>query len=239
MQSQSGKYYSIDLDQFSYDCIDFPKINFCKHIAAIYEHFPHLCLEEKSLILGPYLPQSSAPIQHDSRLEDILPILIWIQASLSRLSEITYSSAASWAVFDAIQSADYSLDLAIASTGGTSSLLDKDYITPNQKSWPETAKHMGAKARHQKCLPKECRATEQSISLTKGKCLHIHNDPYAGGERSDKCAKPDVLSATANAHACVPTSAPISATPAPPSATVPPSSTAPYAAFKSMPLSQL
>ena len=42
-----------------------------------------------------------------------------------------YSSAASQAIFNTIQLADYSLDLAIASTVGTSSLLDKDYIMPN------------------------------------------------------------------------------------------------------------
>ena len=105
-----------------------------------------MCLEEKSPILGPYLPQSSAPIQHDSRSEDILPILTWIQVSLSRLSAITYLSAASRAIFDAVRLANYSLDSAIASMGGTSSLPDKDYIAPNQKSWPETAEHMGTKA---------------------------------------------------------------------------------------------
>ena len=149
-----------------------------------------------------------------------------------------YLSAASWAIFDAVRSANYSLDLAIASMGGTSSLPDKDYIAPNQKSWLKTAKHMGAKVQHQKCLPKECGATEQSISLTKGKCHHIHNDPYAGGERSGKRTKPDVLSASANVHVCVPTPTPISATLGPPSATAPPSSTAPHAAFESMPLSQ-
>ena len=63
-----------------------------------------------------------------------------------------------------------------------------------------------------------------------------NGDPYAGGERSSKCTKPDALLVNAHAHACVPM--PISATPAPPSTTAPPSSTAPYIAFKSMPLSQ-
>ena len=57
-----------------------------------------------------------------------------------------YSSVASQAIFDAIQLANYSLDSAIASAVGTSSLLDKDYIVPNQKSWLETAEHMGTKA---------------------------------------------------------------------------------------------
>jgi hypothetical protein len=37
-----------------------------------------------------------------------------------------------------------------------------------------------------------------SIGIVKGKRHCIHNDPYAGGERSGKCAKPDTPS-TANA----------------------------------------
>ena len=59
-----------------------------------------------------------------------------------------YSSAASQAIFDAIRLANYSLDSAIASMGGASSLPDKDYIALNQKSWPETAEHMGTEAQH-------------------------------------------------------------------------------------------
>ena len=68
---------------------------------------------------------------------------------------------------------------------------------------------------------------EQSISVAKGKHHHIHNDPYAGGERSGKCIKPDVLSATANVHvhACAPI------TIVPHSATVPPSTTTPCFVF--------
>ena len=84
---------------------------------------------------------------------------------------------------------------------------------------------------------------EWSIGTTKGKCCHIHNDPYAGGERSGKCTKPDVLSAAACAHACahvpitiVPPSAtaPLSAHTAsivPPPSTVPPSTTTPCFVF--------
>ena len=86
---------------------------------------------------------------------------------------------------------------------------------------------MSTKAQHRKCLLKECRATEQSISLTKEKCRHIHNDLYAGGERSSKCTKLDALSAAVNVCVPAPAPVPISATLSPPSTTVPPSSTAP------------
>jgi hypothetical protein len=77
----------------------------------------------------------------------------------------------------------------------------------------ETAVRMGIKkAPKRKRLPEERGLTERSIGVAKGKCHCIHNDPYAGGERSGKHAKPDALSTVANAHAC--TCAPPSGVPA-------------------------
>ena len=58
---------------------------------------------------------------------------------------------------------------------------------------------------------------EQSIGIAKGKRRRVHEDPYAGGERSGKHVKPNALSAVANALACtsastaVPATAPASA----------------------------
>jgi hypothetical protein len=45
-QSHPGKFHVIDLIESTCDCMDFPRIHFCKHIAAIYVHFPHLCPEQ-------------------------------------------------------------------------------------------------------------------------------------------------------------------------------------------------
>jgi hypothetical protein len=55
--------------------------------------------------------------------------------------------------------------------------------------------------------------TAQSIGIAKGKHCWVHSDPYAGGKRLGKQAKPDATSAAANvhAHACA----------IPPSATAP------------------
>jgi hypothetical protein len=41
-QSCSGTFHSIDLNLMTCNCQDFPRIRFCKHIAAIHLHFPHL-----------------------------------------------------------------------------------------------------------------------------------------------------------------------------------------------------
>jgi hypothetical protein len=109
-------------------------------------------------------------------------------------------------VLEAVQSAKYSLTSAIMSTEGTSTLPNIEYIAPNQKSgWGETATCMGVKRAHapkQKCLPEERGMTAQAISITNRKCHCTYSDPYTGGKHLGKRAKPDVLSAKANRHAC-------------------------------------
>jgi hypothetical protein len=137
------------------------------------------------------------------------------------------------AVMEAIHLAKYSLSAlsaAIALTEEVSALLERDRIVPNQKSWPETAKCMGVKwAPKCKWLPEGREISKQSISVTKGKKQHLHQDPYAGGEQSGKHAKPDMLStvATTQVHAymapsrpspLMPTSVCIPTSQAPPSA---------------------
>jgi len=72
--------------------------------------------------------------------------------------------------------------------------------------------------------------TVQSISIAKGKHCQVHSDPYAGGERSGKHAKPDVTSAAANVHAhtCAMPPSPTAPTPeVPPEVLAAPSVTAP------------
>jgi hypothetical protein len=92
---------------------------------------------------------------------------------------------------------------AITSAQGISAIPDKEVIAPNQKSWMETAMQMGIKkAPKRKRLPEESGLTKRSISVAKGKKAQIYNDPYAGGERSGKHAKPNALSAAANVRAC-------------------------------------
>ena len=62
---------------------------------------------------------------------------------------------------------------------------------------------MGVKhALRRQCLPKKCGLLKWSINITKGKHHHIHNDPYAEGERLGKHVKPNVVSAKVNANVC-------------------------------------
>ena len=104
------------------------------------------------------------------------------------------------AVIEAIRSAKHTLTAAIASTRGVQALPEKDNIPPNQRTWTETAERMGVKRVLKRRLPKEIGITDRSIGIAKGKRRRTHEDPYAGGERSGKHAKPDALSAAANAR---------------------------------------
>jgi hypothetical protein len=124
------------------------------------------------------------------------------QDIFSLSQRLTLESVPNLAVIEAFRSAKYSLTMAIASMEGRNALPEKDVIASNQKSWPETANRMGARKNPRpQCLPRERGLMEHSIGAIKGKRKRLHNDPYARGERSGKCAKRDALFQAANAQA--------------------------------------
>ena len=205
--SQPGTYYEIDLNRSICNCPDFPRSRFCKHLAAIHVHFPLLCTERKppidpefwgepERVPTPEVHRTSSPQGSLQKLGQEIKLLS--KQLDDKIAGLTDESAP--AVMAAARSVRYSLTAAIASTQGTHALPDKEPVPPNQHSWPETAEQMGVK-RAPKCrLPGERGLTERSIGARKGK-RKTYADPYAGGERSGKRAKPDAQSATANARA--------------------------------------
>ena len=77
-------------------------------------------------------------------------------------------------------------------------LPEKEKISPNQHSWPESVAQMGEKYRAMLSQGKVNSAlTAQHISKPNYKCLTDDN-PYRVREQSGKHAKPDVYSANAN-----------------------------------------
>ncbi len=85
----------------------------------------------------------------------------------------------------------------ISLTGNGPRLPDKEQIAPNQLSWPPTAACMGVK-RGEKCKVDSALMAEH-IGIPKRK--RPNDDPYGAGEDSGKHAKPDAVSAAANARA--------------------------------------
>ncbi len=228
-QSHPGEYYAIDLQRSMCKCADFPRVWFCKHIAAIYAHFPHLSPEG---IPASLLTEDVTPSFQPECASSAKDSLENLTQDIAALSQTLVSKSLSSAILEAAHSAKYTLTAAIASTEGLNALPEKDFLVPNQKSWTETAERMGVKhgARRRKCLPEERGITAQSISDAKGKRCQVHSDPYAGGERSGKWAKLDVTSAAANARARMCATPPSTTAPTPsvsPKMLVPPSSTMP------------
>ena len=215
-ESRPGAYYEINLDQSTCNCPDFPRSRFCKHLAAINVHFPHLCKQESSSPTAPCDPEFGGllnppdrvltpEIRRTSSPQEGLQKLIQDIKSLShqlydKISDLTDESVPG--VMEAIRSVKYSLTAAIASTQGSRALPNKENVPPNQNSWTETAERMGTKrAPKRRRLPDEHGLTARSIGVPKGKRKCLYTDPYAGGGRSGTRAKPDALSAAANARA--------------------------------------
>jgi hypothetical protein len=197
-QSIPGRRYPIDLTQSKKcECKDFPRIRFCKHIAAIHMYFPQLCpmmgpskIPENARILEP--PQNATPTENaDILLKDITTLCHQLNASDPATLDL-----------QALRSIKYSLKAAIASASGTRALPEKDVFHPNQKTWAETADRMGVRrAPKRKYGPTGGSTTEQCIGAVKGKRARKYTDPYAAGDRSGKRAKPDAVSAAANERA--------------------------------------
>ena len=210
-ESRPGSYYEIDLRRGTCNCPDFPRVRYCKHLAAISVHFPHLCRQDKSsrdLIL----PEVPSPPKHVSYPE--VPRTSGRQGGLQMLMEDIRSLSQELddkikkitkepdpAVMEAIRSVKYTLTAALASIQGSRALPNKENIPPNQKSWTETAERMGVKRVPKRRLSNEIGLTDWSIGIAKGKRHRIYEDPYAGGERSGKYAKSDAQSAASNARA--------------------------------------
>ena len=201
-----GEFHVVDLGWIRCNCEDYPQILFCRHITAIYLHFPHLNPENRksTLMYAPESAQQAAPPQHASKGGGFLQSLTQDIFSLSQALTSRHTDITNPAVVEAFWSVKYSLATAIASMEEKRALPEKDVIAPNQRSWPETAKRMGTRnAPRCQCLPDEQGLTERSVGAIKGKHKHLHEDPYAGGKCSGKHAKLDARSQAANARTCM------------------------------------
>jgi len=202
-QSRLGQCYLIDLSQSTCECHNFPRIQYCKHIAAINLHFPQLCPEGDSC---PEIPErvhipdlsESTPREEESA-ENLLKDINALYQQLNALSNRSTLD------LKALKSVKYSLTTAIALANGSRVLPKKDVFNPNRNTWAETAERMGAgKVPQQKPGPTGGNTSTACIGPVKGKHTCKYTDPYAGGKRSGKHAKPDALSTTANERAHVP-----------------------------------
>ena len=233
-ESYPGHRYLVDLSDSTYDCDcnDFPRIRFCKHIAAVNIYFPELFLEPERTS-APKIPER-APIQDQPQItpESDVDKRVVLLKDLNALCQqlMTVSDGAAPDV-EALKSVKFSLNAAICSANGAWALPEKDDFNPNQKTWAETAKCMGVqKVPRQKPGPVGGNTTERCIGATKGKHCK-YSDPYAAGKRSGKRAKPDAVSTAAAANDCARATVP--APPLPCAAALAPTCATPSAAVAS------
>jgi hypothetical protein len=144
--SRLGEFYTIDLTWQMCDCKDFHRIDFCKHIAAIYLHFPSLCPD-----VGSHTDMNVPNLQKDLNISQGTSrpeVLDTLTQEILMLSQTLAAQGPtrlvpSSAIVEAYCSAKHSLTAAIAYSQNEHSLPEKDFIAPNQKMWKETADQMG------------------------------------------------------------------------------------------------
>ena len=123
--SHPGQFYAINLDQGTCECEDFPRIQFCKHIAAIEVHFPHLFPEAiDSIPLITQALECSDPPQCVPRGESIFALTEEISALVQSLisDPIHQSALAPQSIVEVYRTAKHGLNAfsaAIAGSGKT------------------------------------------------------------------------------------------------------------------------
>ena len=155
------------------ECEDFPRIRFCRHIAAVLFHFPELSPQEISSDSGssPEGTESQGRPQciHAHRPETLQALTQDISV-LSQTLAAESTVAQSTAVIKGACAAKFSLVAVITATQGNAPLPNPDVIAQNHKSWTETTKQMGVAKKSKRVAPaKDSGLTARSIGVVKGK----------------------------------------------------------------------
>jgi len=141
-ESRPGNYYPIDLNRSACGCTDFPRIRYCKHIAAINVHFPQLfpmvdsTSEIPEHVCVPDLPKRTSRSEEESA-----EILL---KEINALCQQLNASNRSTLDLKALKGVKYSLSAAITLANGSWALPEKDVFHHNRNTWAETAGRMGA-----------------------------------------------------------------------------------------------
>jgi len=181
--SKPGVDYRVDLDAYDCSCLSFPTICFCKHICAVQKQFPEVykvvptaaltihCDDtieptEDLIESDPKVP-SASPKDQTANSNDIVGLI-------HKLSSLTICLQATQPAIESgsLTALHHQVNVVLAELReARSTLPDVKKVAPNQHSWTETASVMGAAVKSKK---------------------RKNNDPYGGGERSGKKARPDV-----------------------------------------------
>ena len=206
VQSMSSeKKYEVNLLTYVCTCINFPRIQLCKHVAATIHFFggleglgPQAPLNASASEL---VPKSSAQPNGSAGNTKSRASVISIIKDIIRLGEEFLELAPDDPeTVKSLQMTRSQLNAARLSVNDSRSRLpEKEQIAPNQLSWPPTAARMGVKRGEKRRGKVDSAHTAEHIGVPKRK--RPTDDPYGAGEQSGKRAKPDAISSAANARA--------------------------------------
>jgi hypothetical protein len=141
-QTKLGHFYSINLTPPKCNCPDFLRIRFCKHIGAVYFHFPHLRPADVPAPSPSGVPNEPQHAPNLAALANKFHSLVQDVNTLSNklISERADQLAPSPAALEAVHCTKASLTAAVASVQGSSPLPHRELIAPNQHSWTEMSR---------------------------------------------------------------------------------------------------
>ena len=203
--THSSRMYLVDLGKLSCDCPDWPRVQLCKHVAAVAHFFGN---GHRQIVAAlDDAPDTAQPIREGSVgqsngsaaviLENVIAV------SKAMLSDGAPSSPGTVRSLQMVES--HLTAVVHSSRSSESPLPDQEEIPPNQGTWAETAKRMGVKRQRRRPRPAATSppppATELIGALNrKNKRLKI-TDPYSGGLSSGRNAAPDARTAAQNTEA--------------------------------------
>jgi hypothetical protein len=208
--SNSLKCYQIDLLTITCNCSNFPNISLCKHIVAVVHFF-------RGADLGPQSPRDRSngsasesgehespdqPAGHSTAGDDTATSVVSAANDSMNLLQQLITKAPRDPRFaksiNVIRLWLSALVLSVMADENGSQLSEKEYIAPNQHSWPETAAQMGETHRKKRTHGKVDSALMAQHIGEPNRKRTTNDDLYGAGEQSSKRAKPDARSATAN-----------------------------------------
>jgi hypothetical protein len=203
--THSSHTYSVELGAKSCDCPDWPRVQLCKHVAAVAHYFGNgiEAMTHTRETVRPIRESSMGAQSDGSNAASIVENVIAVSRAF--LDDGTPSSPGTVRSLQLVES--HLTAIVQNSQSAEDPLPEKVVIPPNQGTWAETAKRMGAMRKQKRPHPTTSSspdpppATELIGALNRKKLRVKLTDPYSGGVSSGKRAEPDAQSAAQNAEA--------------------------------------
>ena len=137
--------YLVKLSKQSCDCLDWPRVQLCKHVTAVAHFFGNL--NEVVAAAVDTVPKSVQPVESegpdacsDAAAASILENVITISREF--LSDSVPSSLGTVHSLHMVEA--HLMVVVQSSCSSESPLLDKEIVPPNQHTWTKTTQRMGA-----------------------------------------------------------------------------------------------